>query len=126
VLPFGGRRAASNPEEDDDMTEYLFIESRSPAESGRLAQSYAVAGDLVARGDKVTVFLVQNAVLAARRGAASGGLDVVLGAGVEVLADDFSLRERGIAADTLAARIAPAPLETVIDRLARGAKTLWN
>lgn len=108
------------------MTEYLFIESRSPAESGRLAQSYALAADLAARGDKVTVYLVQNGVLAARRGAASGGLDVVLGAGVEVLADDFSLRERGIAADTLAARIAPAPLETVIDRLARGAKTLWN
>ena len=108
------------------MTEYLFIESRSPAETGRLAQAYALASDLAKRGDKVTVYLVQNAVLAARRGAAGGGLDAALGAGVEVLADDFSLRERGIAADALTARVAPAPLETVIDRLARGAKTLWN
>jgi hypothetical protein len=108
------------------MTEYLFIESCSPAESGRLAQACALAADLASRGDRVTVYLVQNAVLAARQGAMSGGLDALLGAGVEVLADDFSLRERGIAADALAARIAPAPLETVIDRLARGAKTLWN
>ena len=108
------------------MTEYLFIESRSPAESGQLAQSHALAADLASRGDKVTIYLVQNAVLAARRGATAGGLDVALRAGAEVLADDFSLRERGIAPDALGARVAPAPLETVIDRLVRGAKAVWN
>src|SRR5262245_46669374 len=109
-----------------DMTEYLLIESRSPAESGDVAQGYALAAALARQGDRVTLFLVQNGVLCVRRGARAEGLESAIRAGVTVLADDFSLRERGIPADRLAAQVAPAPLETVIDRLAAGAKTLWN
>jgi predicted peroxiredoxin len=108
------------------MTEYLLIESRSPSESGDVAQGYALAAALAAHGDRVTLFLVQNGVLSARRGARAEGLEPAIRAGVTVLADDFSLRERGISPDRLAARIAPAPLEIVIDRLADGARTLWN
>jgi predicted peroxiredoxin len=108
------------------MTEYLLIESRSAAESGDIAQGYALAAALAVHGDRVTLFLVQNGVLSARQGARAEGLESAIRAGVTVLADDFSLRERGIPADRLAARVAPAPLETVIDRLADGAKTLWN
>ena len=47
-------------------------------------------------------------------------------AGVEVLADDFSLRERGIPLDRLPAGVAPAPIDTVIDRLLEGRKALWH
>jgi hypothetical protein len=108
------------------MTEYLLIESRSPAESGEVAQGYALAAALAGRGDRVTLFVVQNGVLSLRRGARAEGLESAIRAGVTVLADDFSLRERGIPADCLTAQVAPAPLETVIDRLAAGAKTLWN
>ena len=109
------------------MTEYLLIESRSPAESGQLAQAHALAADLAGRGDKVTIYLVQNAVLAARQGAGSGGLDVALCAGVEVLADDFSLRERGIEAGDLWAGVRPASIETLVDLTVRSdAKTVWH
>ena len=108
------------------MTEYLLIESRSPAESGEVAQGCALATALVAQGARVTLFLVQNGVLAARRGARAEGLEPAIRAGVTVLADDFSLRERGIPPDRLATHVAPAPLETVIDRLADGARALWN
>jgi predicted peroxiredoxin len=45
---------------------------------------------------------------------------------VEVLADEFSLRERGIAVDRLAQGIKAAPLSTVIDHLAEGRKTIWH
>src|SRR5262245_34510230 len=108
------------------MAEYLFIESRSSAESGEVAGSYALAAALAASGAKVTIFLVQNGVLPARGGAAADGIDAATRAGVRVLADDFSLRERGIPADRLRARVAPAPLEVVVDGLAAGAKTVWN
>ena len=108
------------------MTEYLLIESRSPAESGEVAHGYALAAVLAGQGDRVTLFLVQNGVLCVRRGARAEGLESAIRAGVTVLADDFSLRERGIPADRLAAQVAPAPLEAVIDRLAAGVKTLWN
>ena len=47
-------------------------------------------------------------------------------AGVEVLADDFSLRERGIPEERLATGIKAAPLSTVIDHLADGRKAIWH
>ena len=44
---------------------------------------------------------------------------------VTVLADEFSLRERGIAGG-LTEGVASAPLDTVVDQLADGAKALWH
>ena len=108
------------------MAEYLFLESRSPADRSEVARSCAMAAALAARGEQVTIFLVQNGVFAARQGADAAALEAAARAGVRILADDFSLRERGIPADRLHAGVAPAPLETVVDRLATGAKTLWN
>ena len=46
--------------------------------------------------------------------------------GVEVLADEFSLRERGITPDRLTPGISPVALDVVIDRLADGWKVLWH
>jgi hypothetical protein len=41
-----------------------------------------------------------------------------------VLADDFSLAERGIA--KLADDISKSPIDVVVDHLAAGHKTLWH
>jgi hypothetical protein len=46
---------------------------------------------LVAGGDRVTLFLVENGVLPARSGAAGQGLTALAQAGVEVLADGRAL-----------------------------------
>jgi len=45
--------------------------------------------------------------------------------GVTVLADDFTLRERGIPAERLAAGVTASPLDVVVDQLAAGHKTIW-
>ena len=50
----------------------------------------------------------------------------VADAGVQVLADDFSLRERGIVAQRLVSGVKPSPLDVVIDQLAEGRKVLWH
>ena len=81
---------------------------------------------LVAEGNQVTLYLVQNGVLPARPGARTAGLDGLVQAGVEVLADDFSLRERGIPAGRLQAGIKSSPLDVVIDGLAEGCKVIWH
>jgi predicted peroxiredoxin len=47
-------------------------------------------------------------------------------AGVEILSDDFSLRERGIAVERLAAQVKATHLDVVIDRLAEGRTALWH
>jgi hypothetical protein len=107
-------------------TKYMFIESRDPYDSRDVAFAYDLAAGLAKAGHEVTLLLVQNGVFPARRGAKDLGLAAVLAAGVKVLADDFSLRERGIADAKLAAGISPTPLDVVIDHLAAGHKTLWH
>ena len=65
-------------------------------------------------------------MLPARSGARSGELTKLAGAGVRVLADSFSLKERGIDEKRLASGIAAAPLDVVLDALAEGAKVIWH
>ena len=102
------------------MGKYLLIESRDPFDCADVGYYYDLAKGLAAAGNAVTLFLVQNGVLAARPSAHSQALAAVGGGGVIVLADEFSLRERGIAGDGLVAGVAAAPLDTVVDHLADG------
>lgn len=106
------------------MAQYLLIESRDPFESNDVGFYYDLAKGLVEGGDQVTLFLVQNGVLPARPSAHSAALSALARSGVTVLADDFSLQERGIA--ELAEGIAAAPVEVVLDHLAAGHKTIWH
>ncbi len=108
------------------MGKFLLIESRDPFESNDVGSFYDLASGLAQEGNEVTLFLVQNGVLAARRSRRSGALASIANAGVHVLADEFSLRERGIRADRLEVGVEPAPLDVVIDQLAEGRKALWH
>ena|SRR5437870_3532451 len=108
------------------MAKYLLIESRDPFDNNVVARQYDLAVNLVKEGNEVTLFLVQNGVLPARPGAHSALLSNAANAGVEVLADDFSLRERGIADTRLAEGVKAAPLSVVVDQLAEGRKTIWH
>ena len=106
------------------MTEYLLIESRDPFESNDVGYYCDLARGLVEAGNQVTLFLVQNAVLAARPLAQGSALRSLIGSGVTVLADDFALRERGIT--RLLDGVQIAPIEAVVDRMEAGHKTLWH
>ena len=108
------------------MADYLLIESRDPFDSNDVGQFYDMAANLAKAGNQVTVFLVENGVLPARQCVHSAALSAVAGAGVEVLADGFSLDERGIAAGTLVTGVSTAALDVVVDQLADGRKTIWH
>ena len=108
------------------MNDYLLIESLDPFESNDVEDYWRLAAGLARGGSRVTLFLVQNGVLAARTSTRGERLGAIAAAGVEVLADDFSLRERGIGAASLVAGVRSAPLDTVLDRLAQGRKALWH
>ena len=107
------------------MAKYLLIESRNPSEAGNVNNYYGLARDLAAAGNDVTLFLVQNAVMPARKGARNDALDAVAGK-MKVLADDFSLRERAIPENSLMDGVEPSPIDTVVDLLAEGAKAVWH
>jgi len=108
------------------MARYLIFGSCDPLEANDTARCYDVAASLAKEGHSVTFFLVQNGVFPARRNARSRALAALTGANVTVLADEFSLRERGITTDRMAAGVKAAPLDVVIDHLAEGAKTFWH
>ena len=106
------------------MADYLLIESRDPFESNEVGYYHDLARGLVDEGHRVTMLLVQNAVLAARPSKGSAALSALARAGVKVLADAFALEERGVA--QLAEGVAVAPIDVVVDHLAAGHKTMWH
>ena len=108
------------------MNRYLLIESRDPFDSNDVATYCSLAGDLARRGKEVVLFLVQNGVLMARSGAQSELLHNAVQDGVVVLADEFSLRERGIPTEGLADGVTGSPLDRVVDEMAGHAKVMWH
>jgi sulfur transfer complex TusBCD TusB component (DsrH family) len=106
------------------LDHYLLIESRDPFESHGVSYYYKLTKDLAEAGHDVTLLLVQNGVLAARPSAHSATLSALGQSGVKVLADDFSLRERGIS--KLAEGVVAAPIDVVVDHLEAGHKTIWH
>jgi predicted peroxiredoxin len=106
------------------MGEYLLIESRDPFESNDVGYYCELARGLAEAGNQVTLFLVQNAVLAARPSAQAPQLRALAGSGVKILADGFALKERGMT--RLLEGVQIAPIDIVVDHLEAGHKTLWH
>lgn len=108
------------------MSRYLIIESRDPFDSNDVSDMYDIAGGLTDRDD-VTVFLVQNGVLAGRRASTAGAQVAELARRTTVLADDFSLRERGIEEGELADGVTTASMDQLVDLLVEDdVKALWH
>jgi len=108
------------------MGKYLLIESRDIFESKDVQYVYDLASNLAEQGNEVTIFLVQNGVLSARSGPSTQVVATLAQTKVTVLADDFSLRQRGIQTSNLVQGISPAKLDIVIDKLADGCKVMWH
>lgn len=111
--------------ERTSMSRYLLIESRDPYTFTDV-RGYALASQLKRAGHEVTLFLVQNGVLPVRDEARCPELRDAVGAHVEVLADEFSLRERGVEDSRLVAGVRSAPIGLVVERLAAGWTTIWH
>jgi sulfur relay (sulfurtransferase) complex TusBCD TusD component (DsrE family) len=108
------------------MARFVFVESRDPYECADSARYLDLVAGVRRRSHEVTLFLVQNAVLAAREGAShAGGYSELARGGVAIVADAFALRERAID------RLAPGVEASGIDRLVSLAltpqtKLIWH
>jgi len=107
------------------VASYLLFESQEPFESAGVQGHYELAAGLAREGNQVTVFLIQNGVLVARRSVRSDAFAGLARAGVLVLVDEFSLKERGIPPSRLAEGVKIATLDQVVDQMAEGRKALW-
>ena len=108
------------------MGGYVLVGASDPAETIDGLRLYEVGAALAEHGDEVMVFLVQNGVLACRsRSAGAAGLGS-LAASATVMADDFSLRERGIAAAEVMAGVQVAGIDALVDAAMEGdRKVVW-
>jgi sulfur relay (sulfurtransferase) complex TusBCD TusD component (DsrE family) len=105
---------------------YLLIASRDPYTQSGTRRCYELASELARGPGRVTVFLVQNGVLPARPNGASTEFEALVRSGVRIVADELSLRERGISPRRLSAGVEAASLEIVVEALEDGAKVLWH
>jgi sulfur relay (sulfurtransferase) complex TusBCD TusD component (DsrE family) len=109
------------------MINYIFIESRDPFESRDTRFVEETAAALKQRGHQVTVFLVQNGVLAARRNNHENYLGRLNREGITLMADDFSLRERGLQSGELAQGVQESTIESLVDALVQeNTKAIWH
>ncbi len=109
------------------MSNYIFIETRDPFTSTNTRFVADTAAALQKNGNNVTVFLIQNGVLTARKQAQVSPLTQLAEAGVTLLADDFSLRERGVLAEELSHVVQPSDIERLVDLLiAENTKAIWH
>ena len=107
------------------MPNYFLIESRDPFTTQAVSDHVELAVGLRRSGSTVSLYLVQNGVLPCRPGADGGALHEAISAGVEVLADEFSLRERGIGERDVARGVKPASIGLVAERLAGDWKVMF-
>ncbi len=105
---------------------YLLVASRDPWTHPGTLRCFELASDLAREGHRVTLFLVQNGVLPARPSPGASELEALARNGIRVVADEFSLHERGIAPTRLRPGVEPGGVEVVIEALEDGARGLWH
>ncbi len=107
------------------MARYLIVDSRDLTEytGGRFIQK--TAEQLQASGNQVTLFLIENGVIAARQGSQmSANLTALSQQGATVLADDISCSARGVL--RLADGVTQASVDRLADLIVEGSdKVLW-
>jgi len=109
------------------VSNYVFFESRDPFDSPGTTLVSETAVALKLKGHTVTVFLVQNGVLGARKLANKSQVPAIVKSGVTVLADDFSLQQRGIAMDECAPGLQAGTIDRLIDLLVQdNTKAVWH
>ena len=109
------------------MARYLLIETRNPLDGGEY--SYDLARQLTGERHDVTMYLLQDAVFAARKNFHEGqrlGQDAEK-LGVHLVADGVSLRQRGVVGDRVAREVRVSDMDELVDLLMeRTDKAIWH
>ena len=108
------------------MAKYLFIESRDPFHSADSEYFAELVRGISGRGNEATLFLVQNGVLPLRSGSKHNEtISRLVNGNVKVLADAFSLNERGI--NKLVDGVETSDISRLVDLLLEpGIKAIWH
>lgn len=107
------------------MGRFLIVESRDLMEYKESDFALSLASQLKKSGNETTLFLIENGVLAARKGSEpSPRLTALSKEGVKVLAEDLSLKLRGV--KERAEGVSESNMEALADLILTGAdKVIW-
>ncbi|MGH9188099.1 MAG: DsrE family protein [Acidimicrobiales bacterium] len=109
------------------MTKYLWIETRDPFDSADVADAFELVRGLADESDDTAVYLVQNGVLTTRRVSTAAPTLAELAQRTTVLADEFSLRERGITTDEVVEGVTLAGVDRLVELLLDDdRKVIWH
>ncbi len=109
------------------MAQYLLVESKDPLNGG--SYSFELAKQLRDLQHGVTIYLIQDAVFAARKRFAAGEKLVTDAKArqVTLLADEVSLRQRGISAERRAEGVRVSKVDELTDLLMeKSDKAIWH
>ena len=109
------------------MSRYLLIETKSPLNGGDWAVE--LGKQLKEQRHEVTIYLLQDAVFAARRtfGAGERLCQEAEKHGLKLLADGVSLRQRGVVGDRIAKEVRASGMDELVDLLMeRSDKAIWH
>lgn len=109
------------------MSRYVLIETKSPLNGGVYA--FDLGRQLREFQHDVTIYLLQDAVFAARRRFEAGAqlLQDARQAGLRVLVDAVSARQRGIVGERVAPGASLADMDTLVDLLMEQSdKAIWH
>jgi sulfur relay protein TusB/DsrH len=109
------------------VANYLLIESKSPLDGG--SHSFELAKQLRQLQHNVTVYLIQDAVFAARKRFAAGEnlIAEAKAQNLTLLADEISLRQRGITKERLSEAVRVSNTDELVDLLMeKSDKTIWH
>ena len=107
------------------MARYLIVDSRDLTEYTGAKFIQKAAAQLQSAGNEVTLFLIENGVIAARRGSDVGGeLTALTQGGVRIVVDDVSCSARGIR--QFADGVTSSNIDHLADLIVEGSdKVLW-
>jgi sulfur relay protein TusB/DsrH len=109
------------------MASYLIVETKNPLDGGDYA--FDLGKQLKGLRHDVTIYLLQDAVLAARR-TFKAGQQLIAGAeqvGVRVLADTVSARQRGVVGERVAQGVNVTDMAELVNLLMQRAdKAIWH
>lgn len=107
--------------------DYLFIESKSPLDGG--AYAFDLGRQLCELQHRVTIYLLQDGVFTARKNfaAAERLRQDARTHGMTLLADDVSMRQRGLVGARIADDVRVSGVDELVDLLMeRSDKAIWH
>ncbi|MFQ5572507.1 MAG: DsrH/TusB family sulfur metabolism protein [Rhodothermales bacterium] len=109
------------------MAQYLLVESKSPTDGGQY--TFELAKQLRELRHNVTIYLIQDAVFAGRKRFEAGEKLVAeaKAQNLTLLADEISLRQRGLTKDRLSEAVKVSTMDELVDLLMeKSDKAIWH